>query len=427
MALKNLLCSDFNVKKKDSEGLTEFFSNLEELDKHIQFIPLSKIEVMSPAMGADNCDFFDIDEYCFSYIKRATDKTVIRKVSIDSLLKEREDTVSDFIEELLAMKDSMFISDGTGMFFVTDESFRDFAKLAKLGGEALKTPSAYRDNYIASLLIDRCNCYAKKRTPKPAFTAVAFEQCGIKRVMAARSGNYIAIPQSILKKVFLSMMDRDDWGAVECHDWYIDHDISYVDLEFPDVADNILVSYPDMPKLPIVPGVRLSTGSTGLNSLKATMTWRYEGNSYPALLDGVTQKHCNTYEGAAFIERVHETVWDRYGELPEKLAELYTVPVSSNASIISGIAGKVIKELALHKIFMQNTEAPKTEKADHCQRIIDYISAGLCYKPNVTAYDIATRFMTVADNVDMPDSYRAPIRNALMKAPYCHVFSEITH
>ena len=422
-ALTNLLCTNFCVKKGKDEELSDFFANLTELDKHIQFIPLTEVKVMTPATVEDELEFFNVKEYALAYIERAQKKKRVNMVKIDSLLDKREEEISDFMEEVLAMKDNIFIADSkTGMVFVTDEAFRDFAKLARLSGDALSTPSYYRDNYIASLLINRCMTFSKKRTPKPAFTAVAFEQCGIKRVLAARSGDYTAIPQAILRDVFLSIMERDDWGRVECRDWYIDHDISYCDIEFPDVAANILAAYPDMPKFPMIPGVRLSTGSTGLNSLKATMTWRYEDYQYPALLDGVTQKHCNTYEGDAFIERVHENIWDKYGELPARLAELYTVSVRKEQ--VESITESVLKDLALNKVFMQKTDsAPKTASADYRQKIVDYMTIGFS-SAEVTLYDIAMRFMTVADNVEMADSYKNNVRNALSKAAYCETFTK---
>lgn len=423
--LANLLCGDFALKKGEKEGLSEFFEAIEELDRHIQFIPLSSISVLTPAKPQDGENFFDVPSYSLSYVERAVAKKTIRKVSIDSLLDGKEEEISSFLEELLASEDAIFMVEKVGMFFVTEDAFINFAKLSKLSGDALRQPSVERDNYITALMGDRCRTYARKRSPKPAFTAIAFEQCGIKRVIAARSGDYTAIPQQLLKNVFASMMDKDDWGAVECHDWYIDHDISYIDLEFPDIEESIHLSYPDMPKLPIVPGVRLSTGSTGLNSLKATMTWRYESNECPALLDGTAQKHCNTYEGDAFIERVHQTIWDRYGELPAKLAELYTIPISTKPSDVSDICESVLKKLAINKIFMQKEDTAKTAKADYQQKIVDYMTTGICCLREATLYDIAVRFMTVADSVEMPVSYQANVRNALMKAAYC--LHEMSH
>ena len=176
-ALTNLLCTNFCVKKGKDEELSDFFANLTELDKHIQFIPLTEVKVMTPATVEDELEFFNVKEYALAYIERAQKKKRVNMVKIDSLLDKREEEISDFMEEVLAMKDNIFIADSkTGMVFVTDEAFRDFAKLARLSGDALSTPSYYRDNYIASLLINRCMTFSKKRTPNPAFTAVAFEQ-----------------------------------------------------------------------------------------------------------------------------------------------------------------------------------------------------------------------------------------------------------
>lgn len=425
MELKNLLSSEFIREMKKGEGVTTFFEALEEMDKHILFIPfgLTSPGIYTAAYPKDGIDYFDAASYSLAHVKRATDKRTVKKVAIDTLLDAGGEDIDDFIEELLVAKDAMFVLD-SGTFFVTDDAFRELAKLSKLSGEALKHPSLYRDDYISSLVIERCIDYAKKRTPQNAFTAVAVEQFGVKRIISFRSGKYEAIPQTVLKTAFNSMIERDDWGAVECRDWKIDHSLSYIDLEFPDIIDAITSSYPELDSK-LVPGVRLSTGSTGDNSLKVTMTWRLAGSDKAALLQGVTQKHCKTYDMTNFVEDVHENIWDKFGELPARLAELITVDVSTNSEILASYVESVYKELQLNKVFMLDDGPAKTDKTDYKKKIVDHVISGLAWKSGLSAFDVAMKIMSIADELDIAESYRDGLRNKVAKAAYCKVFDEL--
>lgn len=425
MELKNLLSSEFVREMEKGEGVAAFFEALKEMDKHILFIPfgLTIPGIYTAAYPKDGIDYFDAASYSLSHVKRATEKRTVKKVAIDTLLDAGGDAIDEFIEELLTAKDAMFVLD-SGTFFVTDEAFRELAKLSKLSGEALKHPSLYRDDYISSLVMERCVDYAKKRTPQNAFTAIAVEQFGVKRIISFRSGKYEAIPQTVLETAFNSMIERDDWGAIECRDWRIDHSLSYIDLEFPDIIDTIASAYPELDGK-LIPGVRLSTGSTGDNPLKATMTWRLADSGNAALLQGVVQKHCKTYDMKNFVEEVHETIWDKFGELPARLAELLTVDVSTNSEILASYVESVYKELQLNKVFMLDDGPAKTDKTNYKQKIIDHVVGGLIWKTDLTAFDVAMKIMAIADELDIADSYRDGLRNKVAKAAYCKVFDEL--
>lgn len=417
--LKNLLCSSFRLCKTEETGLTDFFETLQEMDKHIEFVPLSALDLYTPATADDKIEFFDMADYSICLVKRGVSKSTVKKVSIDSLLDYGEEELNDYIEEVLASRDSMIVSkDGT--FFVSEDALIRFAKLSQLTGDALRNQNKFRDNYIAYLLKDRCSRFAKKTTPKPAFTVVVFEQQSVKRVVSACSGNYKAIPQSTLYTLYNDIMGRDDWGEVVCRDWYIDHDISYIDLEFPELSEALSLEYFPSKSLPIIPGIRLSTGSTGFNTLKATMTWRCEGCENPAVLDSVSQKHCSTYEGSEFIERIHTNIWDRYGELPERLAELYLVPVVSED--VETTVRLAVKQLQLNKLVFMQKDAPKTEKHNYVEHIVSAVVDEFKGVTSISAYDIATSLMSAANKVEMPESYRQPLTNLLMKTPYCDAF-----
>ena len=73
---------------------------------------------------------------------------------------------------------------------------------------------------------------------------------------------------------------------------------------------------------------------------------------------------------------------------------------------------------------MQREETPKTEKCNYVERLISAVVAELKELKDISAYDIATRLMYVADKIEMPVSYRQPLTNLLMKAPYCNAFKE---
>lgn len=423
--LNNFLCSDFEER---GNNLEKFFELLKELDDSFKFIPVTDAKLLSPATSEDPVKtYFDGAEYAFNYLERGTTDKSVFKILIDNLLDAAESAdvdFSPFIEELIEKKDSL-LSTGGKNFFVTESTLKEFAKLCKLTGDALKEPSVWRDEYLASLIKKRCEEYKKKRKSKTAFTAILATQAGVSRCLSVRSGDYNPIPQTTLQTLFEDIMNRDDWGAVDCHGYIVDHNKSEVYLEFPEIASDLKAEYPNLPTFPFVPGIRIATGSTGLCSLQCQMTWRMVGNEATASIGvPVRQKHCNTYEKEAFTEAVHIYIWDRYGELPAKMSELYNVMIPATSSAIRPLVEDVFKSLSLGKVFMQ-TDAPKKEEADYVKQLTDNVVykliADFTGKP-LTAYDVAVEIIDSGMTLEVPDSYKEALYKELYRAPYSVAF-----
>lgn len=426
--MNGILSTEFTVERTgDSATLGEFFEHLERMDKAISFIPLSGVGFYSPARVEDPEEAFDEEAYGLAFFLRGELARKKLIVKVDELLELPEG--EEFVNTLITEKDSFFTYKGTdfkvedeetifdrGGFFLTETALVNAAKLCKLSGDALAKPSAYRDAYLAHLFNERCATAAVKREPQPGFTAIVFSAGNLNRCFAIRSGKYTSIEQSLLKTALFDLLASDDYGEGECRKWHVDHDISYADLELPHVEAQLKTDYPELPEFPLIPGIRISTGSTGLNTLKVSMTYRRPEAAEPVILGSATQKHCNTFEREEFLKRCHEEVWSRYGELPRKLSELQSEPLTEG---LGYFLDDVLKRINIQKIFMQK-EAPKTEKADYITKI-KVATKEILEKDSITAptkYDVAIALMDAAEKITVADSYKESVRAALMQAAF---------
>lgn len=430
----NILDKTFKKSEQgDTCSLLNFFEGLRLMDERIKYVPLSSAEIYS-ALYKTEGESIDEDTYSLKYRLRGAQKEKNLLMSIDEILSLENG--EEIIDILLADKDVFFMFAGKDYkidsadsddekdltrsgFFCTQEALIGAAKLCKLSGDALSIPSVFRDNYISELIQKRCLDSARKREPVPGFTAICIEDSGLYRALQMRSGRYKAIPQETLKDALFELLTSDDYGEGHCLKWYIDHDLSYADMEFPDVLEQLKADYPELPKdFPVIPGIRISTGSTGFNTLKVSMTYRRPGAPEPVIMSSVSQKHCETYDREQFITDCHKEIWGRYGELPRKLVELQSESVHS--SEVAMVIMDTIKKIGIHKIFMcKSLTGPALDYAEKIS-----FSAQSTLKSwytdidHITKCDIALAMMDTVDKITAPESYREPLRAALMKAAF---------
>lgn len=425
--MKNLLSLEFGISP-EVPTLTEFFELIKELDAATEVIPITAVTLYSPVHETDGVSehYYNKDEETLDFRARGINRRVRKIVNIIDFADEN---LEGFINEIKTSRECLLSvrRADTGkneLFFAAPDTIKEFASLCQINGEGLKAPSSFRDDFIAHLINMRCanECYLKSKTKtKAPFSLVVRADSGVKRCFNVRSGRFTPIPQAILEKVFYDIIESDDWGSITVESWHIDHDISTIDLSFPELEKRLRDEY-GLSDMPAKPGIRLSIGSTGFQCLCVSQTWKLRGSAFPSIMCSVSQKHYDNYDAESFVVDVHEGIWNRMGELPMRLAELSMIKVKNPESLIS----EILKELEVKKIFLQKEgETPKTKRADYIEQIKEIVMTALKAKKEFSAYDVAVELMGVTDRLsDIPKSYVDKLRNRMGKAPFCKAFDK---
>jgi hypothetical protein len=250
---------------------------------------------------------------------------------------------------------------------------------------------------------------------KNAFTMCVFSDGTINRCFAVRSGKYLSIPQATLKEVYADIMSTAPFSTGQkVYEYTIDHQRSAVYLDLPEAEEVLKDLYPELEKYPLIPGILLETGSTGYCTLKAAMTYRRPGRK-PTIFGEVAQKHCATYEKDRFLKDSKEEIWGRLKGFPEQLSKLSKEEIDRKE--LTFYLENLFKKISLRSVFMQK-DAPKREKTDYQKNIISQVMELLSVSSKVNKCELAITLMDLALTTKVPESYREPLMDKLMKAAY---------
>lgn len=299
-------------------------------------------------------------------------------INLDIATSKVQGVTDEFIDEIVYRSKLMLrlYSEGGGQTFCFASSHlnRDLAARARLGGDAVYTPTALRNRYIMENFVNlpvsasaviRCNVDEGNRVHK---------------VFALPTSNYTYIPQTML----LDMADAlvRELGEFECDHWYIDHFITRVWLTFPEKAKDVCEVY----KLPetLVPGVLLETSDTGDCSIRAIAYWKRKG---AARIGTYEHEHRGTVEPTKVIDNMQMKLMPRYTELPKRLCELLTIDLPDPAASIE----RTFSMLNANKIL------GKKRAENFVKAMTDEVSS----LGTMTAYEMAMMF------IDLPARYAA--------------------
>ena len=300
-------------------------------------------------------------------------------------LKSKEMTDGD-LQEMLQdnHRSGTFVSVGGDFYYASEEFISRLAYHIGLTGDALRTPSIERNDYIAFLL---------KMFGEKEITLTYREELGVKKLMDARSGRYESIPQKNILKV-IDALDSTGMGTVECHSWIINHEFTRVYLEFPEKAVDFAALYGKEERL--IPGLMISTSDLGQNSFTVQGTWNI--NDSVTVHDEVTRKHFGDIKLDEIIENVKRNIFAEYLQFPNKLIALAGIDITDiacdekqNEKKIETAIGIASKECELVKII-----GKKREKALCTQMLYEFDAEEI-----ITAYDIAVAFLEIPKRINL--------------------------
>lgn len=410
-----------NSFTKVGKNPEEFFKLLNALDEVTTFdkVFIKDLILCSPYRNEDDGIVY----------KAYTDP----KPSSKRLPVSRFERFPTIFKELVKEKNCLLWQGGNSPVRICrNKGLRELINALGLSGSAIDNQSPKRDDYVNELIKSNP---AKRQVTLVCRTESAEEEGipNVEKVLSVRTDKYRPIPLSELKEVYDSILSSD-MGEVVCKGWYVDHDIAYIDVEFPDATKE----FKELCGLDeeIEAGVRLVTSATGYSCFSAIETWRVK--SAVSEHATVRAKHVGDWSLDNFIEGVRTNIFDRYSELPERLCSLFDVIIVDDDLLNArGIKGaeraidctikSVFRQLKLSEVFKTKTE--DTDRKQYTNRLrallVDNFSAEMQKAISegnavtITAYDIALAIMTLPERAKgVPASYVKSLSDRCGKAAY---------
>lgn len=297
-------------------------------------------------------------------------------INLDIAETKSQGLTDEFVDEIVSRSKLMLrlYSDSGGQTFCFASSHlsRDLAARARLGGDAVYTPTALRNRYIME------NFVSLPVNTSAVIRCNIDEGNHVHKVFALPTSNYTYIPQTMI----LDMADAlaGELGKFECDHWYIDHFITRVWLTFPEKAKDIC----DVHKLPetLTPGVLLETSDTGDCSIRAIAYWKRKG---AARIGTYEHEHRGTVEPTKILDGMQAKLMPRYTELPKRLCELLTIDLPDPAASIE----RIFSMLNANKILGKKRAA----------NFVEAMTGEVSSLGTMTAYEMAMMF------IDLPARY----------------------
>lgn len=351
------------------------------------------------------------------------ERNVISDLSKISL-KKRHQTMAGLKADLLdqdALKENSthlgaIITSPTGdeeVVFVSEYALPSLLQGVGLAGNsAFSLNNYYRNAFLAS------SFYTKKDN---ANLSLITRKSGEndEKVYYVGLSRYLYVPQDQLLIPVIDRIAADQvLGTMKVISWTVDHEISQIYLEFPDVAKEISDAY----HLPheAVPGLVLQTSDIGKSSFIAQSTLKLNGHIIR--LETASIAHNNKYGFdkdeyiSKFIEKIDNEIFANVRSFPEKLFELMQISISpknldsdkdkeSNFVSISDIL-----KTSIERVFKKFSNGKKLAIFESLQE--EFVSS-----MSYTAYDIAEMIISIPDRVKIDEVTAATVNKEISKAP----------
>lgn len=324
----------------------------------------------------------------------------VQKYNLDYITKE----ITNETKVLLTICDSPY--------FISGNTFSRLHCFGLSGG-FLSEPSLERDILIAKQF---------KKEKKVTLVTKYFEDK--KKVFAILSENYTEIPQMQTFALIDKLIHDGTMGEIRCSGWFINHDLTAIDIEFPDKAKEIAKSY-GLPE-DYVPGIRITTSDTGLCSFRVRGTWRIHNSV--SLFGEVSRRHSGDIDITKIFDEVEKNIFAEYVKIPERLCDLMMMDITPNTldlsevkdrkknkDIIEGVFKSTFAELGIVKaIGKKNEIVLRTLMLEEIDPSISY-----------TAYDIAIQLLTLPERTEGLTRVAAEnLAKAVAGAPFCDYETE---
>lgn len=275
-----------------------------------------------------------------------------------------------------------------------------------LGGDFLATNCHERDLLIA-------RCFATD-TPRKI---VLREYNKTYKIFSILSAKYKPFSQKVLSDIFRALPTAS-LGTPVCRGWEITHTRSRIQVEFPDVADELQKLY-SLPKA-LIPGIYMETSDTGDSAVKIQATWRIGASV--SLHRTVSRRHIGDFDVNDILTAAQTQIFSEYTKLPETLCDLMaqnitdpsldlsvTANVNLNKEAISRVIKKAFVAMDITKAIGKKAEAPLR------RMVIEEFDPSMAY----TAYDFAMCFLSLPERVlGLGEGAKTKLSIAVATAPY---------
>lgn len=285
------------------------------------------------------------------------------------VLREIPGMTEGIIDEL-KHKSKLLFTIGNSMYIVSTVAFSTLNNRAKLGGDAMSTPSVGR-------AVECAKSFFLHKPTKIQFIVRCNEKT--KMIMAAHSEKYAYVPQTVLLEIYNKI--ASDFGKPKCLWWEVTHEVTQCYVTFPEIATEMAATY-DLPDN-IMPGLYFGTSDSADGSLVIRGFWSVRGNVIGG--QSIRRNHRGVVDTDQFAEKAWETIFADYNSIPERLTELLTIDIANPYKTLRS----VFKQIDAAK----STCLGKNLSSELFKQLCNEFSSQNKY----TAYDIAMAIASVPD------------------------------
>lgn len=290
---------------------------------------------------------------------------------------------------------------GDEKYLISEHAMSTLCQRAKVSGFAFGSADLQRNAFLAHSLLSP----DRKSGSKPQKINIIFREeeadgRKVRKIFAFLGRYYKFVPQTILISFAEEIMKGGDLGEPVVREWKINHERTYIYLEFPDAADEIQEAY----KLPvkIIPGVILATSDIGENSIVARGVARQDKSDAYVITDEVSRKHSGDIDTDKVIEDVNNVIFANVRKLPEVLAELisrelmdYSSVDMTDEKVQEDNRAKVADAIKLAMKSVNGTLSARCRKQVE-ELLLEEINPARRY----TWYDIAAMFLELPERIE---------------------------
>lgn len=381
-------------------GITDFAEAIHNLAEHTKVI-----SVLTDTKDLDGV--YSITDYKDGII--STTKSVLNgsNYNLKGISNNKEIDVETFMKEMLYTSKLMFRFFNAS-YFVSEKSY--FTLSQKLGmDDCINFPSLERDIFISHIM------QKKKDTWKICVREMGEGKGKVMKIFAAFSDKYVYIPQTVILDILKRLSDNDVLGRGKCKDWFINHDLTEVVLQFDEKADEIRKSYSK--ELDIIPALRIVTSDIGKSSFIVQAIWKKSTSGAYVVQDEISLRHTtkNIFSNK-IIETVEEKLFPVFSKLPERLLDLMEMDVTNplyserrNKEAVIKFVNEIFKKTGMTKIVGKQNE----------MKIKELLLSEIDFEDAYTAYDIVVSFMDLPARIEgLAKSLKKPLEKICGKAPF---------
>lgn len=288
-------------------------------------------------------------------------------------------------------KSMLFIRYNEQLYFTSPQLPETLCARVKIHGDAIYDTSVERTAFVMRRL---------KKEPQTVTALIrVLPGTGIRKVMILGSKNYKYIPQTFFKRTIDTL--RDMAGEPKCQSWKVDHFVSTIYLEFPDLAKQLSKDY----QLPdeFVPGICLTTSDTYDASLSARPTWRIGEATVEG--PGILVEHDGKADIAVFNRKIKTEIIDRYPKFLQRMQHFQELCIADPESTLSHLFTRLKIMKAVGK---KRTLRLIPERADHLNQ-----NQSVCH-----AYELVVNLLQLPADCTLPESPAVKLRRAVYDAVF---------